>query len=40
MKVLVVDDNINARKLLVKMLVANNYEADEAIVKLLFLTIT
>ena len=30
MKVLVVDDNINARKLLVKMLVANNYEADEA----------
>ncbi|MDO9518422.1 MAG: ATP-binding protein [Methanosarcinaceae archaeon] len=31
MKVLVVDDNINARKLLVKMLVANNYEASEAI---------
>ena len=31
MRVLVVDDNINARKLLVKMLVANNYEADEAI---------
>ncbi|HJH29925.1 MAG TPA: response regulator [Methanosarcinaceae archaeon] len=31
MKVLVVDDNINARKLLVKTLVANNYEADEAI---------
>ena len=31
MKVLVVDDNINARKLLVKMLVANNYEANEAI---------
>lgn len=29
MKVLVVDDNINARKLLVKILVSNNYEAIE-----------